>query len=79
MILEEINATNAASFEDLLASMNGLQDSLQLADSLNQVTLIMTDFEDEDYSSQIASTISPQSLQSNPETSILDLEQIKWN
>ncbi|NDF22728.1 MAG: pentapeptide repeat-containing protein, partial [Euryarchaeota archaeon] len=74
--LEEINATNAASFEDLVASMSSLQDNLQISqDSIDQVSMIMTDLEDEDYSSQIASLQqSLQSLQSTLQASILDLE-----
>jgi uncharacterized protein YjbI with pentapeptide repeats len=79
--LDEINATNAASFDNLLASLNTLQNNLQTSqDSINQISLIVDDLENEnttdgDYSSQIASLQqSLQSLQSNLQASILDLE-----
>jgi len=79
--LDEINATNAASFDNLLASLNTLQNNLQTSqDSINQISLIVDDLEnenttDDDYSSQIASLQqSLQSLQSNLQASILDLE-----
>ena len=79
--LDEINATNAASFDNLLASLNTLQNNLQTSqDSINQISLIVADLENEnttdgDYSSQIASLQqSLQSLQSNLQASILDLE-----
>ncbi|NDB65832.1 MAG: pentapeptide repeat-containing protein [Euryarchaeota archaeon] len=56
--------------------MSSLQDNLQISqDSIDQVSMIMTDLEDEDYSSQIASLQqSLQSLQSTLQASILDLE-----
>ena len=79
--LDEINATNAASFDNLLASLNTLQNNLQTSqDSINQISLIVDNLENEnttdiDYSSQIASLQqSLQSLQSNLQASILDLE-----
>jgi uncharacterized protein YjbI with pentapeptide repeats len=79
--LDEINATNAASFDNLLASLNTLQNNLQTSqDSINQISLIVDDLENEnttdgDYSSQIASLQqSLQSLQSNLQASISDLE-----
>jgi len=79
--LDEINATNAASFDNLLASLNTLQNNLQTSqDSINQISLIVADLENEnttdgDYSSQIASLQqSLQSLQSNLQASISDLE-----
>ena len=74
--LDEINATNAASFDNLLASLNTLQNNLQTSqDSINQISFIVDDLEDDDYSSQIASLQqSLQSLQSNLQASILDLE-----
>ena len=79
--LDEINATNAASFDNLLASLNTLQNNLQTSqESINQISLIVADLENEnttdgDYSSQIASLQqSLQSLQSNLQASILDLE-----
>ena len=74
--LDEINATNAASFDNLLASLNTLQNNLQTSqDSINQISLIVDDLEDDDYSSQIASLQqSLQSLQSNLQASILDLD-----
>ena len=79
--LDEINATNAASFDNLLASLNTLQNNLQTSqDSINQISLIVDDLENEnttdgDYSSQIASLQqSLQSIQSNLQASILDLE-----
>ena len=79
--LDEINGTNAASFDNLLASLNTLQNNLQTSqDSINQISLIVDNLENEnttdvDYSSQIASLQqSLQSLQSNLQASILDLE-----
>ena len=79
--LDEINATNAASFDNLLASLNTLQNNLQTSqDSINQISLIVADLENEnttdgDYSSQIASLQqSLQSLQTNLQASISDLE-----
>ena len=79
--LDEINATNAASFDNLLASLNTLQNNLQISqDSINQISLIVDELDndtttDGDYSSQIASLQqSLQSLQSNLQASILDLE-----
>ena len=74
--LDEINATNAASFDNLLASLNTLQNNLQTSqDSINQISLIVDDLEDDDYSSQIASLQqSLQSLQSNLQASILVLD-----
>ena len=79
--LDEINATNAASFDNLLASLNTLQNNLQTSqDSINQISLIVVELENEsttdgDYSSQIASLQqSLQSLQSNLQASISDLE-----
>ena len=79
--LEELNATNAASYQSLLSSLNTLQADLQSSeDSINQISLIVDDLENEnttdvDYSSQIASLQqSLQSLQSNLQASILDLE-----
>jgi len=79
--LEEINATNAASIDNLLASLNTLQNNLQSSqDSIDQISLIVDELENEnttdgDYSSQIASLQqSLQSLQSSLQTSILDLE-----
>lgn len=79
--LDEINATNAASFDNLLASLNTLQNNLQTSqDSINQISLIVDELDndtttDGDYSSQIASLQqSLQSLQSNLQASILDLE-----
>ncbi|MGB1797496.1 MAG: pentapeptide repeat-containing protein [Candidatus Thalassarchaeaceae archaeon] len=79
--LEEINATNAASIDNLLASLNTLQNNLQISqDSIDQISLIVGELENEnttdgDYSSQIASLQqSLQSLQSSLQTSILDLE-----
>ena len=79
--LDEINATNAASFDNLLVSLNTLQNNLQTSqDSINQISLIVDNLEnenttDDDYSSQIASLQqSLQSLQSNLQASILDLE-----
>ena len=79
--LDEINATNAASFDNLLASLNTVQNNLQTSqDSINQISLIVDDLENEntidgDYSSQIASLQqSLQSVQSNLQASILDLE-----
>ena len=79
--LDEINATNAASFDNLLASLNTLQNNLQTSqESINQISLIVDNLENEnttdvDYSSQIASLQqSLQSLQSNLQASILDLE-----
>ena len=79
--LDEINATNAASFDNLLASLNTLQNNLQISqDSINQISLIVDELDNDtttngDYSSQIASLQqSLQSLQSNLQASILDLE-----
>ncbi|MEK9738322.1 MAG: pentapeptide repeat-containing protein [Euryarchaeota archaeon] len=79
--LDEINATNAASFDNLLASLNTLQNNLQTSqDSIDQISLIVDELDndttpDGDYSSQIASLQqSLQSLQSNLQASILDLE-----
>jgi uncharacterized protein YjbI with pentapeptide repeats len=79
--LDEINATNAASFDNLLASLNTLQNNLQTSqDSINEISLIVDELDndtttDGDYSSQIASLQqSLQSLQSNLQASILDLE-----
>ena len=79
--LDEINATNAASFDNLLASLNTLQNNLQTSqDSINQISLIVAELENEnttdgDYSSQIASLQqSLQSLQTNLQASISDLE-----
>ena len=79
--LDEINATNAASFDNLLASLNTLQNNLQTSqDSINQISLIVGELENEnttdgDYSSQITSLQqSLQSLQSNLQASISDLE-----
>ena len=79
--LDEINGTNAASFDNLLASLNTLQNNLQTSqDSINQISLIVDNLKNEnttdvDYSSQIASLQqSLQSLQSNLQASILDLE-----
>ena len=79
--LDEINATNAASFDNLLASLNTLQNNLQISqDSINQISLIVDELDndtttDGDYSSQIASLQqSLQSLQSNLQASILDIE-----
>ena len=79
--LDEINATNTASFDNLLASLNTLQNNLQTSqDSINQISLIVDDLENEnttdgDYSSQITSLQqSLQSLQLNLQASILDLE-----
>ena len=79
--LDEINATNTASFDNLLASLITLQNNLQTnQDSINQISLIVDDLENEnttdgDYSSQITSLQqSLQSLQSNLQSSILDLE-----
>merc|ERR1739841_267319 len=59
--LDEINATNAASFDNLLASLNTLQNNLQTSqDSINQISLIVVELENENttdgnYSSQITS------------------------
>ena len=74
--LDEINVTNTASFDNLLASLNTLQNNLQTSqDSINQISFIVDDLEDDDYSSQIVSLQqSLQSLQSNLQASILDLE-----
>jgi uncharacterized protein YjbI with pentapeptide repeats len=79
--LDEINATNAASFDNLLASLNTLQNNLQTSqDSINEISLIVVELENEsttdgDYSSQITSLQqSLQSLQSNLQASISDLE-----
>ena len=79
--LDEINATNAASFDNLLTSLNTLQNNLQTSqDSINEISLIVVELENEsttdgDYSSQIASLQqSLQSLQSNLQASISDLE-----
>ncbi len=79
--LDEINATNAASFDNLLASLNTLQNNLQTSqDSIDQISLIVVELENEsttdgDYSSQIASLQqSLQSLQSDLQASISDLE-----
>ena len=79
--LEEINATNAASIDNLLASLNTLQNNLQSSqDSIDQISLIVDELENEnttdgDYGSQIASLQqSLQSLQSSLQASIVDLE-----
>ena len=79
--LDEINATNAASFDNLLVSLNTLQNNLQTSqDSINEISLIVVELENENttdgnYSSQITSLQqSLQSLQSSLQASILDLE-----
>ena len=79
--LEEINATNAASIDNLLASLNTLQNNLQSSqDSIDQISLIVDGLGNEnttdgDYGSQIASLQqSLQSLQSSLQASIVDLE-----
>ena len=57
--LEEINATNAASINNLLTSLNTLQSNLQNSqDSINQISLIVEALDDEntsdgDFESQI--------------------------
>ena len=79
--LEEINATNAASINNLLTSLNTLQSNLQNSqDSINQISLIVEALDDEntsdgDFESQItALQQSLQSLQSSLQSSISDLE-----
>ena len=79
--LDEINETNAASFDNLLASLNTLENNLQSSqDSIEQISLIVEALDDEDTSdddleSQItALQQSLQSLQSSLQSSISDLE-----
>ena len=77
--LEEINATNAASINNLLTSLNTLQSNLQNSqDSINQISLIVEALDDEntsdgDFESQItALQQSLQSLQSSLQSSIFN-------
>ena len=79
--LDEINATNTASFDNLQASLDTLQSNLQTSQaSINLISQIVDDLENEnttdgDHSSQITSLQqSLLSLQSNLQESILDLE-----
>ncbi|MDG1533678.1 MAG: pentapeptide repeat-containing protein, partial [Candidatus Thalassarchaeaceae archaeon] len=79
--LEEINATNAASINNLLTSLNTLQSNLQNSqDSINQISLIVEALDDEntsdgDFESQItALQQSLQNFQASLQSSIYDLE-----
>lgn len=79
--LEEINATNAASYEGLLSTLNTLQTNLQNSeDSINQISLIVDSLEDVSASDgEMESQIdtlqqSLLSLQSGINASISDLE-----
>ena len=79
--LDEINATNAASFDNLLISLNILQTNLQNSqDSINQISLIIDEMDDDNSSNEeaqaeiLALQQSLQSLQSSLQTSISDLE-----
>jgi uncharacterized protein YjbI with pentapeptide repeats len=79
--LDEINATNAASFDNLLISLNILQTNLQNSqDSINQISLIIDEMDDDNSSNEeaqaqiLALQQSLQSLQSSLQTSIYDLE-----
>ena len=75
--LEELNATNAASYQSLLSSLNTLQADLQSSeDSINQISLIVEgSTSDSGLESQIdILQQSLLSLQSNLNASISDLE-----
>jgi uncharacterized protein YjbI with pentapeptide repeats len=77
--LDKINTTNAASFGNLLLSMNAIQTNLQVSqDSINAIILTIDDMDDDDSGNSLAQILliqqALQDLQLDLESSIANLD-----